>query len=406
MRGERKELNAECLWKGTSGKADRWAAELGASAYVVRALKFGIRDMPAVPFKEGVVMGEVPQSAADRVFAEEDLRKGCNNRVYERVGVEEVRRLVRNGKMVSSAFTVWQGEGSERKGRFVVNLHRQSEHWPKGSVRMETMQSFAMEMQKGDKLMSWDVKSGYRHFYLHPDMRDFFVFRYGGRYYRCIAIPFGWGRSALWFVKLLRPLVQHMRERMAYRVLPYLDDFLIAPTPAGVVSGEEDCKRAGRRLGSLLKRLGIVRHPEKGRWDGARQLDHLGVHVDTEAMRVFVTEAKVTRVRRLASKLILMAQRNRRLVPLELVRHFCGVCVSLTLALPLARFYTRSLYFDMSLADKEYESTRGLGRSPNLRKNFALHACGCAASRSETWDSGVRWPGERGATCRGARRTS
>lgn len=33
--------------------------------------------------------------------------------------------------------------------------------------------------------------------------------------------------------------------------------------------------------------------------------------------------------------------------------HFGGVAVSLTLALPLARFYTRSLYFDMSCAERE-----------------------------------------------------
>jgi hypothetical protein len=38
------------------------------------------------------------------------------------------------------------------------------------------------------------------------------------------------------------------------------------------------------------------------------------------------------------------------LVSMEKVRHFCGVAVSLTLALPMARFYTRSLYWDMSLA--------------------------------------------------------
>ena len=40
-------------------------------------------------------------------------------------------------------------------------------------------------------------------------------------------------------------------------------------------------------------------------------------------------------------------------VPLPLLRHFCGVCVSLTLALPLAPFYTRSVYFDVASAERE-----------------------------------------------------
>jgi hypothetical protein len=40
-------------------------------------------------------------------------------------------------------------------------------------------------------------------------------------------------------------------------------------------------------------------------------------------------------------ELLLCAQRNRRLISLEKVRHFCGVAVSLTLVLHMARFYTR-----------------------------------------------------------------
>lgn len=45
---------------------------------------------------------------------------------------------------------------------------------------METISSFAADLQRGDMLMSWDVRSGYRHFFLHPDICDFFVFRYAG----------------------------------------------------------------------------------------------------------------------------------------------------------------------------------------------------------------------------------
>jgi hypothetical protein len=88
------------------------------------------------------------------------------------------------GRMVSSAFVVWQGEGTESKGRFLINFSRQSRHWPKGSVKMETFPCFALNLVKSDRLMSWDVKSGYRHSYMHPKMREYFLFRYGGRLYR------------------------------------------------------------------------------------------------------------------------------------------------------------------------------------------------------------------------------
>jgi hypothetical protein len=67
---------------------------------------------------------------------------------------------------------VWQGEGSERKGRFVINFARQCRHWPKGSVKMETLPGLALNMLKWDYLTNWDVKSWYRHF----RMRDYFLF--------------------------------------------------------------------------------------------------------------------------------------------------------------------------------------------------------------------------------------
>lgn len=81
--------------------------------------------------------------------------------------------------MVSSAFVGWQGDDG-RKRRFVTNL--QSKHWPKGNVKMGTLLAFALDLEKNDVLMSCDIKGGYHHCYLHPDMmRDYFLFRYDGQ---------------------------------------------------------------------------------------------------------------------------------------------------------------------------------------------------------------------------------
>lgn len=129
---------------------------------------------------------------------------------------------------------------------------------------METITSFALDLQRDDQLMSWDIQSGYQHFYLHPVMRDMFMFRYNSRYYRCIALPFGWGRSVLWFTKLLRPLVQYLREKCAYRVLPYIDDFLLAPSPGSRRSIARECRRARDPRDALFGRLGLTHHPTKG----------------------------------------------------------------------------------------------------------------------------------------------
>ena len=79
----------------------------------------------------------------------------------------------------------------------MVNLSVQSKHWKKGTVRMESLSEFATEIQEEDHFLSMDIQKGYRHFRLHPQMREWFIFRYEGRYYQCVALPFGWGRSPL-----------------------------------------------------------------------------------------------------------------------------------------------------------------------------------------------------------------
>lgn len=193
--GAAKEAGGRPLWLGTSRRADAWKRLLGTSEFLVRSIRFGIRDLPTIPFTDGQILPPIPQTEADKEFASADLSKGLREGIYEKVSWDLVQERVREGALVSSSFVVWQGEGSERKGRFVINLHRQSKHWDRGSIKMETIPSFSLELAQDDFLFSFDIQSGYRHFFLHPDIRDYFLFHYEGRYYRCIALPFGWGRS-------------------------------------------------------------------------------------------------------------------------------------------------------------------------------------------------------------------
>lgn len=70
--------------------------------------------------------------------------------------------------MNSSSFVARKFKEEERKARHMINFSQHSKNWPKATVKLETVQSFVVEMEREDMLMSWDFKSGYRHFYLHP----------------------------------------------------------------------------------------------------------------------------------------------------------------------------------------------------------------------------------------------
>lgn len=117
-------------------------------------------------------------------------------------------------------------------------------------------------MERGDQFIAFDIKAGYRHFSLRASIRKFFLFHYNGRYFRCIGLPFGWSRSAFWFVNLLKQFVRSLRE-WGYRVLGYIDDVLVAPS-VGRSAIMEDSVDASEKIGALKSRLRLARHQTKG----------------------------------------------------------------------------------------------------------------------------------------------
>lgn len=72
------------------------------------------------------------------------------------------------------------------------------------------------------------------------------------------------------------------------------------------------------------------------------------------------------------------AKRNLRVVCLDMLLKFCGMCVSLMLAVPLSRFYTRSMFFGMSWAD-------------NKKRAQSPHRKGCDERSEESTGSKEKW---------------
>lgn len=138
-------------------------------------------------------------------------------------------------------------------------------------------------------------------------------------------------------------------------MLPYIDVFLLAPFPSGRVAMEYDCATARSHLTLLFKRLGLLRQKHKGCWAGATVLEHLGMVVDTELMKVFATEDKMSHARSISKNLLGISSQNARLVLFGTFQSFCGVFVSLSLALSLAWYYTRPLYTNLFISSLQRE---------------------------------------------------
>lgn len=66
---------------------------------------------------------------------------------------------------------------------------------------------------------------------------------------------------------------------------------------------------------------------------GGRQLDHLGMHIDRVAMKVYVSERKVTPVREMARLILSSAHRNRQIVSADSICtsvEYASLCHSLS----------------------------------------------------------------------------
>ena len=151
-------------WRKTQCKAQGWR-EIGFSDFLYRAIKFGVIDEPIRSFipGQGVELSGLPRTEEYLTFAFKDIEEGCRTDIYQEVNHAHVDRAIALGAILSSAFTVWQDSGEKKKGRFVVNLSKQSKHWNKGSVRMESVSEFALSLQEGDHLLTMDIENGYRH---------------------------------------------------------------------------------------------------------------------------------------------------------------------------------------------------------------------------------------------------
>jgi hypothetical protein len=160
----------------------------------------------------------------------------------------------------------------------------------------------------------------------------------------------------MWYTQLMVPMVRKLRQQ--YRVLTYLDDFLICSVKAGRVASMRVCRKATQVIDKLFSSLGFTRYLTKGEWVGSTRVEHLGCVIDTDHMRFYIAPRKIAKVHGIAQASLRQARQGRRWVSRDRLRSFCGVCVSLSLAMPFARFYTRSLFDDMNRRPRKCRASR------------------------------------------------
>ena len=131
---------------------------------------------------------------------------------------------------------------------------------------------------------------------------------------------------------------------MGCRVLPWLDDFAFFKQGSYAEAvAERD------HVFATLEDLGLSRSPGKGQPEPSHCLeDHLGYGIDTVRGLFLLTAKREAKLRGQVSALLGHAARHRRHVRTRVLAGFAGLANASSLAVPLARFWLRSVHDDIS----------------------------------------------------------
>ena len=146
---------------------------------------------------------------------------------------EEVRALERSGAIqrctpdqvvcVSPLKCVAKKNGSKR---LLVNLRLLNQYIATPKVRYEGIDNVAEQIVPEDILFSIDLKDGFFHVPVSIEFRKYLGICWNNIYYMWCVLPQGLASSPYYFYKILRPVVQYLRENNL-RINLWVDDFLL-----------------------------------------------------------------------------------------------------------------------------------------------------------------------------------
>lgn len=175
-----------------------------------------------------------------------------------------------------------------------------------------------------------DLKNGYLHIPLHPDVKAYSCFEWDGTYYSNDYMMEGKKLAPLVFQKVmdatLRPFVDEGNVTSSY-----LDDVWIqAPTAS-------ECKALTTRIIDHLIRCGFTINWKKSHPLPTQRLEYLGFIFDSKRMTVDITPDKMVKAEKLMSAL-------REAPTLKLWRRTAGFLQALTTAVTEGNSHTGPLY--------------------------------------------------------------
>uniref|UniRef100_A0ABD2XMW6 Reverse transcriptase domain-containing protein n=1 Tax=Trichogramma kaykai TaxID=54128 RepID=A0ABD2XMW6_9HYME len=270
---------------------------------------------------------KTPLSAQSELAVKELIKKGA---------IVESKKI--KNQYLSSYFLVPKPDGSNR---FILNLKKLNYFVKKQHFKLEDLRTATRLISEGDYMLTIDMQDAYLLVPVDKKSQKYLMFKFQGKYYRFVCLPFGLCTCPYAFTKIMKPVANKLRSAGFSSVI-YLDDWFC------LRDSFKECELNGRQTVRLLQRLGFVVNFSKSSLIPDTKKKFLGVIVDSECRTLTLTDKKKLNILKMLKKFV--EKDKCKIIDLAII---IGKLVAACVAVEYGWLYTKILEREKTLALKE-----------------------------------------------------
>lgn len=231
-------------------------------------------------------------------------------------------------QFISPIFLVPKSDGTNR---FILNLKKLNKFIKTEHFKLEDLRAARRLATPNCYFASIDLKDAYLHIPVCQQDRKFLKFKWNEVLYQFTCLPFGLCTAPRVFTKLMKPIVNHLRN-LGFLSVIYLDDLLL------IGRTYDDCLKNVCYTKQTLEYLGLTINETKSVMTPCQQIKFLGFVLDSKNFAIRLPTDKSEKLFDFCSKLLVRDQTT-----IQDFAKFIGTAISCCPAVPYGIAHTKIL---------------------------------------------------------------